>query len=127
MIRWRRVDGAPGGTQRGKKVGAREQPEEQGRPELRLESDLEIPVIPEDPEEITVRKGINERIQAEIHHEDKEAESRAEEMLEVPMERNEVPDLMIEDEDVRPATEVAVKWKIDEVAWAERINKISRL
>ena len=52
-------------------VGAREQPEEQGRHELHPEPDLEIPVIPEDPEEIAVREGIHERIQAEIHHEDK--------------------------------------------------------
>ena len=40
-------------------------------------------------------------------------------MLEVPLERNEVPDLMMEDEDVRPATEAAVKRKIDEVARGE--------
>ena len=52
-------------------VGAREQPEDPGRHELRPEPDLEIPVIPEDPEEIAVREGIHERIQAEIHHEDK--------------------------------------------------------
>ena len=31
-------------------VGAREQPEKQGKHELRPEPDLEIPVIPEDPE-----------------------------------------------------------------------------
>ena len=37
-------------------------------------------------------------------------------MLEVPPKWNEVLNLMIEDEDVRPATEVAVNWKIDEVA-----------
>ena len=37
-------------------------------------------------------------------------------MLEVPPEWNEVPDLMMEDKDVWPATETAVKRKIDEVA-----------
>ena len=46
-------------------VGAKEQPEEQGRHELHPESDLEIPVIPEDPEEIAVREGIHERIQVD--------------------------------------------------------------
>ena len=40
------------------------------------------------------------REQAEIHHVDKEAETTAEEMLEVPSEWNEVPDLMMEDEDI---------------------------
>ena len=64
-------------------------------PEIPLEPDLEIPVLPEDPEEIAVREGIHKRIQAEIHHEDKEAEVTAEEMLEVPQEWNEVPDLMM--------------------------------
>ena len=80
------------------------------------ELDLEIPVIPEDPEEIAVRDGIHEKKQAEIHHADKEAEAKAEEMLEVPLEWNEVPDLMMEDKDVQPATETAVNWKIDKVA-----------
>ena len=37
-------------------------------------------------------------------------------MLEVPLEWNEVPDLMMEDKDVWPATEAAVKRKMDEVA-----------
>ena len=41
-------------------------------------------------------------------------------MLEVPPEWNKVPDLMMEDEDVRPATEGAAKRKIDEVAWRLR-------
>ena len=56
------------------------------------------------------------REQAEIHHVDKEAETTAEEMLEVPSEWNEVPDLMMEDKDFLPATEGAAKRKIDEVA-----------
>ena len=57
----------------GTEVGARGQSEDQGRHELHLEPDLEIPVIPENPEEMAVREGIHERIQAEIYHEDKEA------------------------------------------------------
>ena len=55
---------------------------------MHLEPDLEIPVISEDPEEIAVRVGIHERIQTEIHHEDKAAEAMAEEMLEVPPKWN---------------------------------------
>ena len=43
-----------------------------------------------------------------------------EEMLEVPPEWNEVPDLMMEEEDVRPATKAAVKRKIDKVAQGRR-------
>ena len=66
-------------------------------------------------EEIAVRRSTrkNERIQAEIHHEDKEVEAMAEEMLEDPPKWNKVPDLMMEDEDVPPATEGATKQKID--------------
>ena len=92
---------------------------DQRGPEIPPEPDLEIQVISEDPEDIAVKEGIHERIQAEIHHEDKEVEARAEEMLEVPPEWKEVPDLMMEDKDVRPATEAAVKQKLDEVAKAE--------
>ena len=76
--------------------------------------------FPEDPEEIAVREGVLKRIQAEIHHADKEAEDMAKEMLEVPPEWNEVTDLMMEDKDVRPATEGAAKRKIDEVARGQR-------
>ena len=97
-------------------VGARYQPEEQARHELHPEPDLEIPVIPEDPEEIAVRERIHEKIQAEIYHEDKEAEAAGEEILESPPEWKKVPDLMMEDEDVQQSTEAAVKRKIDEVA-----------
>ena len=41
-------------------------------------------------------------------------------MLEVPPEWNEVPDLMMVTKDVRPATEAAVKKKMDEVACGRR-------
>ena len=51
---------------------------------------------------MAAREGIHERIQAEIHQGNKEVEARAEEMLEVPPEWNEVPDLMMEEEDVLP-------------------------
>ena len=43
-----------------------------------------------------------------------------EEMLEVSLEWNEVPGLMMEDKDICPATEGAVKQKIDEVARGRR-------
>ena len=69
-------------------------------PEIPPEPELEIQVIPEDPKEIAVREGVHKRIQAQIHHEDMVAEATKEEMLEIPPEWNEVPDLMMEDEGV---------------------------
>ena len=71
-------------------VRTREQPEDQGRPELHPEPDLGIPIIPEDPEVIAEREGVHERIQAEIQHKDKEAEVVEEGMLKVPPEWNAV-------------------------------------
>ena len=47
-------------------------------PSVDRRPDVEIQVIPEDPEEIAVREGIHERIQVEVHHEDKEAETEME-------------------------------------------------
>ena len=44
-------------------------------------------------------------------------------MLEVPPEWNEVPDLMMEDEDIWPAYKGATKRKIDEVAWGRSIQQ----
>ena len=69
---------------------------------------------------IAEREGIHERIQLEIQHEDKEAEVRAEEMLEVPPAWNEVPDLMMEDKDGMMIMEAVTKRKRDEVAWGQR-------
>ena len=90
------------------------------QPSVDQEPELEIQVTHEDPEEIAVREGVHKRIQAEIHHEDKEAEAMVEEMLKVPPKWNEVPDLMLEDKDIQPATEGAAKQKIDEVARGQR-------
>ena len=100
----------------------REQPEDQRRAELYPEPDLEIPILPEDPEVIAERKGVHERIQAEIQYEDKEAEVAEEVMLEVPPEWNAVPDLIMEDEEGMMITETDNKWKRDEVAggWRKR-------
>ena len=41
-------------------VGVREQPEDQRRPELHPEPDLDIPIFPEDPEVIAEREGVHE-------------------------------------------------------------------
>ena len=65
-------------------------------PEISAEPIIDVQVIPEDPEEMAVREGIHKRIQAEMHHENKAIEARVEEMLEIPLEWNEVPDLMME-------------------------------
>ena len=40
-------------------------------PEISAISAIDIHVIPEDPEERAVREGIHERIQVEMHHENK--------------------------------------------------------
>ena len=47
-------------------------------------------------------------------------------MLDVPPEWNEVPDLRMEDKDIRPDTETTVKQKIDEVArgWRNKEDDI---
>ena len=57
-------------------------------------------MILDNPEEMAMREGIHERIQAEIYHENKEREAQAEEKLDIPQERNEVKDLILEDEDI---------------------------
>ena len=78
MVRQRRVDEATQGTSgRGR--------EETRNPSVEPpELELQIQVTPEDIEEVAVREGVHKRIQAEIRHGDKEAESMAEEMFEVP-------------------------------------------
>ena len=69
-------------------------------PEITAEPDLEISMILDDPEEMAVREGINERIQVEIYLENKEREAQAEEMLDIPPEYNEVKDLILENGDI---------------------------
>ena len=56
-------------------------------------------MITEDPEVIAEREGVHEIIQAEIQHKDKEVEMAEEVMLEIPLEWNVVPDLIMEDEE----------------------------
>ena len=76
-------------------VGAREQPEDQGRHELHPEPALDIPMITNS--EIIAERGVHERIQAEIQHKNKEVEVAEEEMLEISPKWNVVPDLIMED------------------------------
>ena len=96
MVRQTRVSRATGGTSW---QGGEEIHRNVSRSE---EPALDIQIIQEDPEEIAVPEGIHERVQAEIHQGNKEEEAKGEEMLEVPPEWNEVPDLMMEEEDVLP-------------------------
>ena len=63
-------------------------------PEISAEPAIDIQVIPEGPEEMAGREGMYKRIQAEMHHENKEIEARAEEMLEIPLEQNKVLDFI---------------------------------
>ena len=69
--------------------------------------DADVPMILDSPEEIEMREGIHERIQAERHQEAREEAFQAEERLDVPPAWNEVEDLMMEDgeildENIRP-------------------------
>ena len=59
-----------------------------------MEPNLEVPMILDNPEEMAVREGIHERIQAEIYHENKEREAQAEEILDIPPEWNELYNLV---------------------------------
>ena len=89
---------------------------DQRNPEIPPEPALKVQIVSEDSKEIAVREGMHKRNQAEIHHEDKKEEARAEEMLEVPPEWNEVPDLIMEDKDILPKAEGSTRQKRDEVA-----------
>ena len=85
-------------------------------PEVTTEPALEIQVIPEDPEKMAVREGKHKRIQAEIYHENKEREALAEEMLEIPLEWNEVPELIMEDVDILPENMRPEKQRRNEIS-----------
>ena len=98
-------------------VGARE---DQGGHEIHPEPALDIPMITEDPEVTAEREGVLEKIQAQIQHEDQEAEMLGEVMLEIPLEWNAVPDLIIEDKEGLMITETDNKRKRYEVAQGHR-------
>ena len=88
--------------------------------EITDEPDQDMQVIPENPEEMAAREGIHERIQADIHHEDKEREAGVEEMLENPPEWNKVPDLIMEDGDILPEDMRLDKRRSDEISRGQR-------
>ena len=67
-----------------------------------------------------MRKGIHERIHAEIHQGNKEEEARLEEMLEVPSEWKEVLDLMMEEKAVLPKPTGSTKQRIDKISRGQR-------
>ena len=73
-------------------------------PKIAAEPALDIQIIPEDPEEMAAREGIQERIQGEIHHED----------------WNEVPELIIEDGDILPEDMRPYKRRRDEISQGRR-------
>ena len=89
----------------------------QRNPEISNEPALYIQIFPEDPKEIAAtREGIHERIQAEIHQGNNEVEARVEEILAVPSEWNEVPDLRTEEEDNLPKATGSNKRRRDEIS-----------
>ena len=102
------------------KVGVRQQSEDQRRPELYPEPDLEILILPKDSDAIAERKGINKRIQSQIQHEDKEAKAAEDVILEIPPEWNAVPDLIMEDKEGMMITETDTNLKRDKVAQGRR-------
>ena len=55
-----------------------------------------------------------------MHHENKEIEARAEEMLEIPLEWNEVPDLMMEEGGILPEDKKPDKRKREEISQGRR-------
>ena len=69
-------------------------------PEIIAVPDIEVPMIFDSLEEREMREGIHERIQAEIHHEDRERAFQAEEMLDTPPGWNEVKDFIMDDRDI---------------------------
>ena len=71
---------------------------------------------------MAAREGILKKIQAEIHHENKESEARGKEMLEIPLEWNVVPDLTMEDGDILLENMRPDKWRRDEISrgWRKR-------
>ena len=90
--------------------------------EVMATPDADIPMIFDSLEEREMRAGIHERIQVEIHHEDRERAFQAEDRLDAPSGWKDVEDLIMEygeklEENTRP-----VKWRRDEVAqgWRKR-------
>ena len=89
-------------------------------PEIITVPDLEIPMIFDSPEEMVMREGIQERIQAEIYHEDRERAFQAEERLDTPPGWNEIEDLIMDDGDILVENMKLEKRRRDEVAQGRR-------
>ena len=85
-------------------------------PEITAVPDLEIPMILDDPEEMAAREGIQERIQAEIYHKDRERAFQAKEMLDIPPGWNEVKDLILDEGDILSENTRPEKRRRDEIA-----------
>ena len=66
-------------------------------PEVIATPEADIPMIFDSLEEREMREEIHERIQAEIHHEDRERAFQAEERLDAPPGWNDVQDLIMDD------------------------------
>ena len=85
-------------------------------PEIIAVPDLETSMILDDPEEMAVREGIHERIQAKIYQEDRERAFQTEEMLDTPLGWNEVKDLILDDGDILSENTRPEKRRRDEIA-----------
>ena len=88
--------------------------------EVMATPDVEIPMIFDSPEEREMREGIHERIQAEIHHEDRERAFQAEERLDAPPGWKDVKDLIMEDGEIVEENTRPEKRRRDEVARGQR-------
>ena len=89
-------------------------------PEIIAIPDLEILMILDDPEEMAVREGIHERMQAEIYHDDSERASQAEEMLDTPPGWNDIEDLILDGGDILAENMRPEKRRRDETARCRR-------
>ena len=120
MGRQRRFNKVTGNTSERKRESIHGKRTSLRSPEVSAELTIDVQVILEDPEEMAVREGIHKRIQAEMHHEDKETEARAEEMLEIPPEWNKVPDSTMEEGEILPEDTRPDNWKRDEISQGRR-------
>ena len=89
-------------------------------PEVIATPDLDIPMIFDSPEEREMRKGIHERIQAEIYHEERERAFQAEERLDAPPGWNDVEDLIMNDREILAENMKPEKRRSNEVARGRR-------
>ena len=78
--------------------------------------DADIPMILDSPEEMEMREGIHERIQAEIHREDREEAFQAEKRLNAHLGWNNIEDLIIEDGEILEENTRPEKRRRDEIS-----------